>query len=41
MQDLGTLGGSYVYAIGINAAGQVTGYADTASGEQHAVLWQP
>jgi probable HAF family extracellular repeat protein len=44
MRDLGTLGGSYSYASGnpssqvVNEAGQVVGYAQTASGQQHAFL---
>jgi probable HAF family extracellular repeat protein len=37
--DLGTLGGSYSYAYGINDLGQVVGYSRTASGRDHAVLW--
>jgi len=37
--DLETLGGSYSRAYGINEAGQVVGYAETADGEQHAFLW--
>ena len=40
MIDLGTLpGGSYSVAYGINAAGQVVGYANTASGLNHAFLY--
>ena len=40
MQDLGTLGGSYSGAGGINDRGQIVGGSDTPSGESHAVLWQ-
>jgi probable HAF family extracellular repeat protein len=39
--DLGTLrGGTYSHAFGINERGQVVGRADTASGEEHAFLWE-
>ncbi len=38
--DLGTLGGDYSFANGINNRGQVVGYSATASGTQHAVLWE-
>lgn len=37
--DLGTLGGSYSYAYGINSNGQVVGDAQTSSGVQHAFLY--
>jgi len=37
--DLGTLGGSYSYAMSINDSGQIAGDATTASHERHAVLW--
>jgi probable HAF family extracellular repeat protein len=40
MIDLGTLGGTYSYAITINERGQVLGYSFTASGEFHAFLWE-
>ncbi len=36
--DLGTLGGNYSYAYGINANGQVVGDSGTASGK-HAFLY--
>jgi probable HAF family extracellular repeat protein len=37
--DLGTLGGSSSYAYGINSLGAVVGWANTASGDQHAFLY--
>jgi probable HAF family extracellular repeat protein len=37
--DLGHLGGGVSHAYGINAAGQVVGYAFTADGDRHAFLW--
>jgi probable HAF family extracellular repeat protein len=41
MTDLGTLGGRYSAALGINASGQVVGGASTAGSEnQSAFLWQ-
>lgn len=39
--DLGTLGGSASYAYGINDLGQIIGTATDASGNSHAVIWQP
>ena len=38
---LGTLGGSFSGAFGINDAGQVVGWADTASGAEHAFIYTP
>jgi probable HAF family extracellular repeat protein len=40
MIDLGTLGGTFSGASAINNRGQVTGWADTLSGEIHAFLWE-
>jgi probable HAF family extracellular repeat protein len=37
--DLGTLGGSFSQAYGINDKGQVVGCATTTSGSLHAFLW--
>ncbi|PTR16129.1 putative secreted protein with PEP-CTERM sorting signal [Nitrosospira sp. Nsp2] len=36
---LGTLGGSFSSALGINSAGQIVGYSETANHRQHATLW--
>jgi probable HAF family extracellular repeat protein len=38
--DLGTLGGTTSFADGINNLGQVVGDALTATGDDHAFLWQ-
>ena len=37
--DLGTFGGSYSTAFGINNASQITGYAFLANGDYHAFLY--
>lgn len=39
--DLGTLGGTISHAREINNSGQIVGWADTDTGESHAVLWNP
>jgi probable HAF family extracellular repeat protein len=39
MTDLGTLGGPYSVAFGINDADQIVGYARAADDINHAVLW--
>lgn len=38
--DLGTLGGKYSAAFGINDRGQVVGYAYTPDGQERAFLWE-
>src|SRR3954463_15872624 len=38
--DLGTLGGIESWASAINNRSQVVGDSGTASGEQHAFIWQ-
>ena len=37
--DLGTLGGTYSQATGINAAGDVVGYSTNKNGDTHAFVW--
>src|SRR6266498_3383928 len=37
--DLGTLGGTLSWALGIDSSGRIVGYADTANGVSHAFLW--
>jgi probable HAF family extracellular repeat protein len=41
MVNLGTLGGNYSEAYGINSSGHVAGMARTASGQAHPYLWLP
>jgi probable HAF family extracellular repeat protein len=41
MQDLGTLvPGGYSWATDINEAGQISGHADSASGDEHSILYK-
>lgn len=39
--DLGTLGGSYSYAEGLNQQGVVVGVSETSAGAMHAFVWTP
>ena len=39
VKDLGSLGGSYTYAYGVNNSGQVVGESGTLSGSGHAFLY--
>jgi probable HAF family extracellular repeat protein len=41
MTDLGTLGGYYSFAYGINDDGQVVGVSPTAAGVNHAFITGP
>jgi probable HAF family extracellular repeat protein len=41
MRDLGTLGGAVSVAWGINAAGRVVGWSDTAGSVEHAFITGP
>ncbi|MXS83739.1 PEP-CTERM sorting domain-containing protein [Nitrosomonas oligotropha] len=41
IKGLGTLGGAYSEAFGINDSGQVVGWANTASGSRHAFITGP
>lgn len=40
MTDLGTLGGLYTMALGLNDVGQVVGYASLPNGEARAFIWE-
>lgn len=39
IEDIGNLGGTPSYAVGINSSGQVAGYSNTSAGFQHAMVW--
>jgi probable HAF family extracellular repeat protein len=39
MIDLGTLGGRFSVATGVDAIGRVVGYSETSSGAVHAFIW--
>jgi len=39
MIDLGTLGGTHSFAVGVNASGQIIGSSDTPGFESHAFSW--
>src|SRR5438105_11648177 len=39
MKDLGTLGGTNSYALGVNDNGTVCGYSDIGGGSTHAFIW--
>jgi|GEM_PF-800963 len=42
MIDMGTLGGTYAWGVGINTAGQVAGVSATpGDAAEHATLWKP
>jgi probable HAF family extracellular repeat protein len=41
MKDLGSLGGNFSEANGINSAGDVVGFSTVADGTRHAFLWTP
>jgi probable HAF family extracellular repeat protein len=41
MTDIGTLGGGFSSALGINSAGRVVGFSNTADGERHAFITGP
>ncbi|MBI2826893.1 MAG: hypothetical protein HYX69_19635 [Planctomycetia bacterium] len=42
LYDLGTLGGTYSQANGVNASGQVAGYSDMPGDvDSHAFMWKP
>jgi len=40
MRDLGTLGGGYSAAFGVNDRGDIVGEAETADGDVHAFLYR-